>query len=538
MRFLIVDDERTVHEQLTSLIPWDQLGWQIVGHAYDGEEARRLAEQLMPNIIVTDIRMPMMDGLGLLEWLQQSNHPAKVIVLSGYGDFNYTRTAFKRDAYDYLLKPIKEAELLSVLGRAVDELRQEHQSQSDRINEKAVLNQGLVLMHDELFMQAAVTGQLDENELHVRAEQLMIALPEGRYTTIVVKILEADEHIQQRYGGDRHTFLFAARNIIQETVGKQTLVFRNLQKAAEFVVLLSHQERPIDWLPSDLDKLRSSAERYLRVRLRIGASAPKQRISKLATAYAEAVSALESMRIGGDEAIAIYGQATSVAANQVKPVESWQEVNMLLDMFLGTGALREEALLLDKLNEAFSTAMLAKMSATEWKKAATELLAKLEFAGGHDEAELQQLNEARSGIQEVRTEQARQAISTLLQDRLTKASSVTRMKNGRQLMEVVKQYIDLNYRDVTLDDIAQKFYMNKNYFCSLFKNATGESFVEYLTALRMEHSKRLLKQSELKTYEVADYVGYSDQRYFSQVFRKHTGMKPTEYRQFARQQAE
>jgi two-component system response regulator YesN len=211
---------------------------------------------------------------------------------------------------------------------------------------------------------------------------------------------------------------------------------------------------------------------------------------------------------------------------------------MLLDMFLGTGALREEGLLLDKLNEAFSAAMLAKMSATEWKKAASELLSKLEFAGEHHEAALQQLNEARAGIQEVRTEQARHAISTLIKARLTKASLATRMKNGRQLMEVVKQYIDLNYRDVTLDDIAQRFYMNKNYFCSLFKSTIGEGFVEYLTALRMEHAKRLLEGSELKTYEVADYVGYSDQRYFSQVFRKLTGMKPTEYRQFVRQQAE
>ena len=111
------------------------------------------------------------------------------------------------------------------------------------------------------------------------------------------------------------------------------------------------------------------------------------------------------------------------------------------------------------------------------------------------------------------------------------ATGEPKAKSGKQLVEAIKSYIDANYRSVSLEEIAQRFYLNKNYFCSLFKGVTGESFIEYLTALRMEQAKRLLTESELKTYEIAERVGYGDQRYFSQVFRKHTGLQPTQYRQ-------
>jgi two-component system response regulator YesN len=130
MKVIVVDDESAVHEQLNKLIPWTELGWEIVGHAYNGEEARRLTERLRPHLVLTDIRMPITDGLGYLEWLKGSGYSAKVIVLSGYGVFEYSRTAFKLDAFDYLLKPIQEAELLTALGKAVERIRQESKKRS------------------------------------------------------------------------------------------------------------------------------------------------------------------------------------------------------------------------------------------------------------------------------------------------------------------------------------------------------------------------------------------------------------------------
>lgn len=534
MKVIIIDDELAIHEQLNNLIPWTELGWEIVGHAYNGEEACRLTESLRPHLVLTDIRMPLKDGLGFMEWLKGSGHAAKVIVLSGYGDFEYSRNAFKLDAFDYLLKPVKEAELLTALGKAVEQIHQESKYQSERINEKAILNQGLILMQDEFFTQAASSPQIEENELYVRAEQLMIALPEGSYSAVAVKFVDAEDNVHLRYEGDRSVFYFAARNIIQETVGKTVPVFRILQKTAEFVFLFPLSSRHAGALPALLSRLHRSLELCLRTQARIGASAPKQRIGKLSAAYTEAVHALESLRLGDAKAIALYGQPAGGGRKdgvRATPIGGgWKEIGLLLDMLLETGAIRDGEALLIKLEDAFREESVAAMSGTEWKKAAADLLAKLE-SHIKDEDSMMLMNEAKAGILELRTGQVKESLRRLIESRLQSAAGETKTKNGRQLIEVMKKYIDVHYKTVSLEEISQRFYLNKNYFCSLFKSVTSESFVEYLTALRMEHAKRLLATSDLKTYEIADMVGYSDQRYFSQVFRKHTGMKPTEYRQ-------
>jgi Response regulator containing CheY-like receiver domain and AraC-type DNA-binding domain len=530
---IIVDDESAIHEQLGKLIPWHELGWEIVGHAYNGEEARRLTERLRPNLILTDIRMPLMDGLGFMEWLKGSEHKAKVIVLSGYGDFDYSRTAFKLDAYDYLLKPVQEAELLTVLSKAVEQIHQESQKQSDRINEKAVLNQGLTLMQDEFFTQAVGSPHLEENELYVRAEQLMIELPQSGYSVVAVKFIDAEDHVHQRYKGDRSVFYFAARNIIQETVGKVP-VFRHLHQTAEFVCLYPHSSKHSGVFPQLLSRLHHALELCLRTQAKIGVSSTKQRIGKLCAAYSESVQALESMRIGDEEAVVYYGKRAASGGEKpaAKPptIGVWKEIGLLLDMLLETGALRDGDALLAKLDEAFCEQSMSVMSGAEWKKASAELLDKLENDRS-DEEWIMLVNEARAGIRELRTGQVKESLRKLIESRLQSAAGETKTKNGRQLIEVVKKYIDVHYKTVSLEEVSARFYLNKNYFCSLFKSVTGDSFGEYVTALRMEHAKRLLMTSDLKAYEVADMVGYSDQRYFSQVFRKATGMKPTEYRQ-------
>ncbi|MGO4109867.1 response regulator [Paenibacillus sp. YAF4_2] len=530
MKVIIVDDETAIHEQLIKMIPWDELGWEIVGHAYNGEEARQLTELLRPNLILTDIRMPLMDGLGFMEWLKSSGQQAKVIVLSGYGDFEYSRTAFKLDAYDYLLKPVQEAELLTVLGKAVEQIQQDSKKQSDRINEKAVLNQGLTLMQDEFFTQAAGSSHLEENELYVRAEQLMIDLPQGGYSVVAVKFIAAEENVQERYKGDRSVFYFAARNIMQETLGGIP-VFRYLHKTAEFVFLYSHSSKHAGVFPQLLSRLHHSLEICLRTHARIGVSSTKQRISKLSAAYTEAVQALESLHFGNEEDIAYYGkQANAKITDNGSASGNWKEIGLLLDMLLGTGAIRDGEVLLAKLEEAFCEQSVSVMSGAEWKKASSELLDKLE-SHMNDEDSIMLMNEARAGIRELRTGQVKESLRRLIESRLQSAAGETKTKNGKQLIEVVKKYIDIHYKSISLEEVSARFYLNKNYFCSLFKSVSGESFVEYVTALRMEHAKRLLMTSELKAYEVAEMVGYSDQRYFSQVFRKATGMKPTEYRQ-------
>ena len=213
MKILIVDDEEAIHEQLKACIPTEALGWKIVGDAYHGEEACRLVEQYQPDIVITDIKMPLLDGLSFMEWMKKRDFKGRVIVLSGYGDFQYSRPAFLLDAFDYLLKPLQEVELVRTLMKAVEELAIDSHRKIEQINEKAVLNQGIVLMRDELLSQIIAGRIKDEFDMFVRAEQLLIVLPESKFYTLVIHLIEyLDEHIQDRYGG--MDLFFTMRHVI------------------------------------------------------------------------------------------------------------------------------------------------------------------------------------------------------------------------------------------------------------------------------------------------------------------------------------
>lgn len=533
MKVLIVDDESAIHEQLRTCIPWRELGWEIVGHAYNGEEARLLTEKHRPDLILTDIRMPLMDGLSFMEWVRRAELPAQIIVLSGYGEFAYSRSAFLLEACDYLLKPVNPTELLQALGRAVDYIERESKALTDRIHQRAVLSQGLTLMQDEFVSQIIGAALTDENEILIRAEQLKVALPEFAYAVAVVKFIDIDEQVALRYKGDRSAFHFAARNVIRESLGASSgaSVFRMLQASNEYVCLYPMEGRKIGELETALLRLHAALSHCLKIHVRLGASSVKQRVDRLAAAYGEALSALESLRWEEPVPVALYGRRDEPARpDESGWTDSWDELGLMLDLLLETGGVRDEALLLQKLEESFAERTLSRMRGSDIKKASIRLLDKMQAGAGAREDIRQLAEEARVCVQEMKFHQAKELLRATISRLLVLGEERRMAKSGKQLIHVIRKYIDEHFRTVTLDDIAQRFYLNKNYFCTLFKTVTGESFMEYVTARRMEHAKRLLEVSDLKTYEIAEQVGYADQRYFSQVFRRYTGMQPTQYR--------
>lgn len=531
MRVLIVDDESTVHEQLKALIPWQELGWEVIGHAYNGKDAKKLTETFRPNLILTDLKMPIMDGLGFMSWLEGSGIAAKVIVLSGYGEFEYSRSAFLLGAYDYLLKPIQKSDLLRALGKAVEQIQRDSQTQVDRINEKAVLGEGLTLMQDEFLTQVIGASILDENEIVVHAERLLMKLPENGYVTAVVRFIDFDKQIQARYEGDRPAFYYAARNLIREIAGTGSQVYRNLYHVNEFVLVKAMPDKNVSLLEPMIHKLQHILSEGLKLRSIIGVSTYKQRIAKLAAAYSEAQNALETLTLAGDRKFAIHDRHSEAGQRGPSAMETlWKDLGLLYDLLADSGSLRDNDKLLAKIEEAFREDSIGTTSVSDWKKAMNELVQKIDPYTTNDDMRIL-LNEFKASIQAIQVLHAKESLLQWTELLIVRNSEAMKGKSGKPLMEAIKKYIDEHYRTVTLDQTSERFYLNKNYFCSLFKSMMGVSFMEYVTDLRMEHAKRLLGESMLKTYEVAESVGYSDQRYFSQVFRKHTGMQPTQYRQ-------
>lgn len=533
MKVLIVDDERSVHEQLKQIIPWEELGWRIVGHAYNGEEAKCMTADRMPHLIITDIKMPLVDGLGYMEWLQASEVAAKVIVLSGYEDFEYIRPAFKNGAIDYLLKPVQQAELLIVLGKVVEQLNEESRAMEKEINEKSVLNMGIVLMQDQLMSEIIEGSLQEENEMIVRGEQILLQLPERGYYVIVASLTDFDKHVNSRYEKDRFSLYYAVRNVLTECLKESGLkgdVFRNLQKSNEFLLLVTVDTGESIQIDEMLRRLNDSIQPAVRLMVKLGVSLRKTRLEHLRVAYREGVEAIESLKLGEAGGIAYSKMVGEIPPERRMELSYWKELREMLELLIKTGSLRDQDALLSKFEQAMKDEALMTLSGIELKQAFRSILKAFEALPQEDTTVLTLLESVKASVNELRIDQLKQQTREMLEYVLQNYNNDLTSKSGRQLVGTIIQYTTDYYRTVTLEEVSNKFYINKNYFCSLFKSETGESYLEFLTKVRMEEAKRLLKDSDLKAYEIAELVGYSDQRYFSQVFRKHTGMKPTDYR--------
>jgi two-component system, response regulator YesN len=535
MKMMIVDDEAAMHDQIKSCIPWKELGWELVGDAYNGEEACALINTHQPDIVICDIKMPLMDGLDFMQWLQNSNYAGKVIVLSGYGDFQYSRPAFKLNAFDYLLKPLNEAELLAVLSKAVEELQRASSSRLEQIREKAVLNQGLTMMRDELLTQLVEGLIKDEIEILVRAEQLLLSLEDSQYGLLVVKLVNVHEKTDSRYEGDREVLYFSIRNILEECVQSNGVVFRNLRSSNEFIVLIARSLFASNKVIPLIHQLHQNIQSYLKVKAIFGVSEPKSRLSMIPTSYHEGLLAAETVQLGSGEFFARFGnEEKKQAAAKTSPSQSeqndWKHLGSFLVSLLETGSIHDEEGLLQKVDQVINVSSLDSMSMQDLQKAVSILLHKVEQSMEPSDQLTLLLKEVHEELRDMNVSRVRTNLKKVLEFVLQSNSKKNRTKSGKALVNDIKRFAEEHYQTVNLEMISQTFYLNKNYFCSLFKKTTGQTFSDYITILRIDHAKRLLAQTTLKTYEIADRVGYQDQRYFSKVFRQLVGCQPTEYR--------
>ncbi|WP_424768738.1 response regulator transcription factor [Paenibacillus sp. sgz302251] len=534
MKILIVDDETGVHDQLRNSVPWSTMGWEIIGDAYDGQEACRLTQELQPDIVISDIKMPLMDGLTFMEALKSINFSGKVIVLSGYGDFEYSRSAFLLDVFDYLLKPLNEMQLLVTLNKAAEQIESESKTRIDQIDQRAVLNKGLLLMHDE-FLTSIVSGSIrDENEMFVGADSLSIELLENKFVVIVIQLTDTENIVQQRYGGNRSVFYFIARNILQECLGQESsaILFRNLIKSHEFVLFYPddslNSERSMRFVRKANDAMFSC----LRTAARFGISSVKQRPKSISDAYLEALTAVESIRINSRQVVVQYSaEQMQESGKRMNKSPQWDNFLRLLESLLETGSLPPNVNLLAKLDEALSDSVLGLMNGQEMKDCISLLLENV--AKGFRkpiEPLLAPIHQAKLSLEGWNIQSLRKLLQQIVGYVEEELTADRTLKSGKQLVEIVKEYTIDNYQSVSLEEISQRFYLNKNYFCSLFKSVTGKNFTEFLTEVRMERAKWLLMNTQHRTYQIASLVGYEDQRYFSKVFKKYTGEQPSEFR--------
>ncbi|WP_339278566.1 response regulator transcription factor [Paenibacillus sp. FSL W8-1187] len=532
----IVDDDRQALDGMSRLIPWDQLDASLVGEASDGEQGLRLIEEKNPDIVITDIYMPVMNGLDMIEELRKQEYGGKIIILSGYSDFDYARKALRLSVDDYLPKPASLPTIREVLGRVAAELSRQKAVESEEREIREKLLQYEPYWERE-WAKSVLTGGVPSPSGAAAELPAKLGWSRAQVMTLAVE-LKRQGRMEGMSLRDWSLFRFAIGNMVEELAAAAGM--RSL-----FLELHSHQmaillSKPLSW-PEPVfrqealelaGRIVDAAGSCLHVKLRIGAGSRKSDWRLAADSTEEAFRALGSRRQPHPLHPCVYlheeGSGSPGSSRELRPVRFFQEMADAIRSFDERRALlaleqfcREGGGAASSLDEAMleeiGAQLFAILSFTLYESGIRldDALAPSELS-----RELA-LVEGVSSWKDWVAEKIRLVCSRYAPNENLK---------HKETVDFIIQYIHEHYAEnIHLQQLADRVYISKNHLSTIFRQATGETFGDYLTRVRMERAKSMVLEKRLLVAEIAEKVGYRNVPYFTTLFKRHTGKSPTEF---------
>lgn len=530
-RILIADDEAYVRDLLAQDINDSQTEFQVVAKAENGREAVRLVEELKPDILITDICMPFVSGLDLIRQIQEKNQQMKTIIISGYDDFSYAKQALTLGVSDYLLKPFMPEELYRVLNKIKGEL--EHQQTFLRnIQEMKTQLEGNRQVLREQVIQRLIQGTEPDGKLLEEAEKEQIILRDRFCAAGIFQIYgtmqDKEPVIKDFLALINDTYFQKNCHVYVTSVRKQRLVLLFLGEYRNETLFRNAVE-------AGMKAIEESMKRYydFNVSCMIGGIYSDWR--KIPESYQNALAILRrTLEKGGpvlffDDEI----RRRNEESGEIQGRPSRLEEQLLLSIQMGREEKAEE-ILLDILHyyESMNVGLMdfVSVSLVELVFDISSTLMKARGKGEvwEDENVVAYLKEHfTSGS----LRDAQEVILGYVKKCCRQFRSVNESQGERivfQVRELIEKYLD--QENLSLEMVSGKLFFSHNYVRQIFKQVTGESFMEYLIRRRMELAGELLKNENLKIQDIAAKTGYSNQRYFASCFKKYYGCTPTEYR--------
>ncbi|MDF2938172.1 MAG: response regulatory protein [Paenibacillaceae bacterium] len=524
---LLADDEPIIIKGLKKLIPWEKHGIQVIGEAYTGRGLLEQVEKEEPDLIITDISMPDGSGIDVLKEIGRRGLKTKVIFISAYQEFSYAKDALALGAVDYLVKPIEKGLLLAAVERAVAALEEESQGQLSKSKLAVYEHKDRKTRLEELF-DRLLDGDIRKEEAEEKLRGLDAGCIHAAYTVL---LLESELPAEDTRWGEheKRLLLFAVGNMAEELMRRDSegIVLR---KGDRLCAVVNHPPGA-GQMELARDMLRNAAN-YLKVNLSVGIGQEQAGPDGIKISFRTAAEALSRIFFSCGGGGAVLWDEENGERNGVTEREMTDIRQETLQGFLAKDWERLEAglvILFDRMEQYAAgskdkAVMAGYATVVEWVE-------KLEGFGvslGQGEAEMQlHLNTMRNAR---RYEDLKIYIRELARRTLRRMESGAGGKEAQQLV-TVKAYIENHFMEnITLEGAASKIFMNPYYFSSFFKKHTHMNFKQYLTEIRMNEAVRLLLQTDLMVYEIAERVGYNNSRQFSDMFKKHFGKLPQEYK--------
>ena len=518
-RVLLVDDEEDIREGISRKMDWLGLGFSLVGEAANGQDALELAESLRPDVILTDIKMPFMDGLELCRILTDRLPAARFVVFSGFDAFEYAKQAIQMNVVEYILKPINADELSAVLRRLKDQLDRERAERRNVELLRSRYTENLPVLR-ELFYANLLDGHIEPGTERERAARLDIDLQGEEWAVGLAYI-----------GSDRRDALstLSVQKLLEESLTADRCRLTLYNDWVAVIVSLTESFTIYD-LIRVLDRVCTLAASYLGLTLTVGVGAPCKELSGMARSAAEARTALEYRSMVGRGQV-IYIGDLEPDGSQVLTFEEADERTLTAAVRLGSeqevrdaaaalaGKIREANPSAGQYNLFLMELVTHLMKMTRRSGVGVEEVFGTGFSLPIQDSALPSLEELEDWCAERYLR-----LRTLIRRRQTDSAG--------QTVEAAKEYIRQHYAesDLSVEKLCAYLHLSSTYFSTLFKRETGTSFTAYVTTVRMEVAAEAIRGTEEKTYLIAQRCGYEDPNYFSYVFKRHFGVTPTKYR--------
>lgn len=522
-RVMLVDDERPVLESMKKVIDWESLGFSVCETAESGNQACEIMKKARFDLVITDVRMPQMDGLELAEYIAEHFPHTEMIIISGYDEFDYARSAMRSGVMEYITKPTNRVELEKALESAARRIQRREDMDNNIRNLKAEVEKRIPVLKNQYFNDWMNQNPPENSNIEQRLQYYHSPLRGKSYCLWCF-----DTDSRESYGAvpEMKELLWTQLRLIVREMIKDELICDYFTKGHFlFYIVEKKEEIPKEFTENMLERILSEFYNLTHVSVSVAVSREYQSYDRLYLAGKDCETALEERcNLGGGSCI-FYEEI------QMFPDVSLEHHQELMNQIcLKIRTLNQEGT--RKLVEKLYTQMQEdKAIYPQFYSQTILILTELCNVAAEEETK-ERIRRDMAGLVEYKTADVlMKLVLKTAHDIIDCASRDTAGKN-QKIMEQIMAYVEKHIREeIALADVADAVHLSKNYLCSIFKKETGETFFSYLTKARMEKAKQLLRRTEDKVYVIAEEVGYTDYTYFSQVFKKHVGVTAGEYRE-------
>ena len=530
-KIMLVDDEEEVRKNIIRKINWEDAGFEVIGDAENGKDALEKIEQNEPDVVLTDIRMPYMDGLSMAEVIRQTYPSIKIVIFSGFDEFEYAKKAIKLNVIEYILKPVNVEELTAILKKIKKNLDEEIEQKRNvtLLRESYIKNLPTIREH---FLNDLIHGGMDQETISEKLKEYDIDIDHAEKWVTAVIHLEPEGKVDKAVSlhQERELIPISVQKLIEEKLEGQYR-FTMFHSAFETVLIAAvDRQNTKTGLVAILGDICKETKKILEVSVTIGVGESCSSLTEVGRTFHSAVNALGYRAITGTGGL-IYIRDVEPAGQEKLQFDSRMEAELIAAVKFGPEEkIRETVnMIVGRMEETrvhyrqYRAYLLAVLNALTQMSQQYDLQIDTIVPEERDYFDLISKVENTEYIRSCLTEAA---------IKMNKAMVEERTNTTKNVIRDAKQYIQENYQDpdLSVEKLCRHLHMSPVYFSTMFKKETGQAYIAYLTDVRLNKAVELLMTTEDKTYIIAEKVGYPEQNYFSYVFKKKFGISPTKYR--------